>query len=142
MLNENFIGSWQLIDYVTRLADGTAIEPLGANPYGLGTYTVGGWMSAHLMRRDRPSLGSARPALDQIAPDLLVATAAGYIGYAGRYTVDAPAGRVIHHVETALLPDWIGTDMIREYRFEDEILTLRPPAVGGATSILRWRRAI
>lgn len=142
MLIEDFIGSWQLIDYVTRLADGTQIEPLGAAPYGLGTYTADGWMSAHLMRRDRPSLGSARPALDRIAPDLLVTTAAGYIGYAGRYTIDAPAGRVIHHVETALLPDWIGTDMIREYRFEDGILTLRPPAVSGARSILRWRRAI
>lgn len=141
MLNEYLIGSWQLIDYVTRLSDGTQIEPLGAAPYGLGTYTADGWMSAHLMRRDRAPLGSARPALDQIAPDLLVATAAGYIGYAGRYTIDAPASRIIHHVETALLPDWIGTDMIREYRFADDILTLRPPAVGGAASVLRWRRA-
>ncbi|WP_158258095.1 lipocalin-like domain-containing protein [Sphingopyxis lindanitolerans] len=141
MLQEDFIGSWHLIDYVTQLADGTAVEPLGAAPYGLGTYTGDGWMSAHLMRRDRLSLGSARPALDRIAPDLLVATAAGYIGYAGRYTVDAVGGRVIHHVETAFLPDWIGTDMIREYRFADGILTLRPPAVGGAASVLRWRRA-
>ena len=73
---------------------------------------------------------------------LLAATAAGYIGYAGRYTIDADAGRVIHHVEAAFLPDWVGTDMIREYRFEDDILTLRPPAVGGTTPVLRWRRAI
>ena len=142
MLKKDFVGSWQLIDYVTQLADGTRIEPLGGDPYGLGTYTADGWMSAHLMRRDRASLGGARPALDQLALDLLVATAAGYIGYAGRYTIDADAGRVIHHVETAFLPDWVGTDMIREYRFEDDILTLRPPAVGGMPSVLRWRRAI
>lgn len=142
MLNEDFIGSWQLIDYVTLLEDGTRIEPLGADPYGLGTYMAGGWMSAHLMRRDRAPLGSARPAFAQLAPGLLAATAAGYIGYAGRYTVDTRDHRVIHHVEAAFLPDWIGTDMIREYRFEDGILTLRPPAIGGMASVLRWRRAI
>lgn len=142
MLKEDFVGSWQLIDYVTRLSDGTCIEPLGGEPYGLGTYTADGWMSAHLMRRHRSPLGSARPALDEVAPNLLAATAAGYIGYAGRYTIDADAGRVIHHVEAAFLPDWVGTDMIREYRFEDDILTLRPPAVGGTTPVLRWRRAI
>jgi hypothetical protein len=142
MLKKDFVGSWQLIDYGTRLADGTRIEPLGGDPYGLGTYTVDGWMSAHLMRRDRASLGGARPALDQLGPGLLTATAAGYIGYAGRYTVDPTTNRVIHHVETAFIPDWVGTDMIREYEFADGILTLRPPALGGAASVLRWRRAI
>ncbi len=59
MLKKDFVGTWQLIDYGTRLADGTRIEPLGGDPYGLGTYTVDGWMSAHLMRRDRASLGGA-----------------------------------------------------------------------------------
>lgn len=141
MLNDDFIGSWQLIDYVTLHKDGTRIEPLGANPYGFGTYTADGWMSAHLMRRDRPSLGSVRPALDRIAPGLLVENAAGYVGYAGRYTVDPVASRVIHHVEAAFLPDWVGTDMIREYSFENGTLTLRPPPIGGAASVLRWRRA-
>ena len=140
MLKENFIGSWQLIDYVTLLEDGTCIEPLGTSPYGIGTYTEAGWMSAHLMRSDRRLLGGARPALDKLPPDLIAETAAGYIGYAGKFTVDAHTRRVIHHVEAAFVPDWVGTDMIREYMFADGILTLRPPAVGGASSVLRWRR--
>ena len=141
MLKEDFVGSWQLIDYVTLLEDGTRIEPLGASPYGSGTYTEAGWMSAHLMRRDRRRLGHTRPALDRLPSDLLTETAAGYIGYAGKFSVDSESSRIIHHVEAAFIPDWIGTDMIREYQFAEGILTLRPPAVGGASSVLRWRRA-
>lgn len=141
MLKEDFVGSWQLIDYVTLLEDGTRIEPLGASPYGIGTYTEAGWMSAHLMRRDRRLLGHTRPALDRLPPGLLAETAAGYIGYAGKFSVDSEWSRIIHHVEAAFIPDWIGTDMIREYQFAEGILTLRPPAVGGASSVLRWRRA-
>jgi hypothetical protein len=140
ILNEDFIGNWQLIDYVTTLADGTQIEPLGTLPYGLGTYTAAGFMSAHLMRNDRAMLGSARPALADIDPTLITAIAAGYIGYAGRYTIDRKTQRIIHHVEAALIPDWVGTDMIRDYRFEDGLLILRPPASAGTASVLRWRR--
>ncbi|NIJ35937.1 hypothetical protein FHR22_000586 [Sphingopyxis panaciterrae] len=139
-MNDDFIGNWQLIDYVTTLANGKRIDPLGALPYGLGTYTEAGFMSAHLMRRDREPLGSARPDLSQIAPDLLAATASGYIGYAGRFTIDRDGCRIIHHVETAWIPDWIGIDMIRDYSFEDDLLILRPPAAAGAASVLRWRR--
>lgn len=141
MLRDDFIGSWQLIDYVTLLEDGTRIEPLGASPYGIGTYTDAGWMSAHLMRHDRRPLGSPRPALDRLPSDLLAETAAGYIGYAGKFTIDSESRRVIHHVEAAFIPDWVGTDMIREYQFAGGILALRPPAAGGASSVLRWRRA-
>lgn len=141
MLIDDFIGSWQLIDYVTLLEDGTRIEPLGASPYGIGTYTDAGWMSAHLMRSDRRLLGGARPVLDKLPPDLLAETAATYIGYAGKFTVDSESRLVTHHVEAAFVPDWVGTDMIREYQFADGVLTLRPLAVGGASSVLRWRRA-
>lgn len=141
MSDLDLMGAWQLIDYVTLLEDGSRIEPLGSDPYGLGVYTAGGHMSAHLMRRERPAFGSARPALGEAPAETLLAAASGYIGYAGRYTVDHLAKQVIHHVETAFLPDWIGTDMIRDFRFDGGVLTLRPPAVSGAASILRWRRA-
>lgn len=141
MLNEDFVGSWQLVDYVTHLPNGEWTEPLGPEPYGLGTYTAAGFMSAHLMRRGRTLLGNARPDPAAIEPGLLAATAAGYIGYTGRYAIDRNARRVVHHVEAAFLPDWVGTDMIRDYSFENGLLLLRPPAAAGAVSVLRWRRA-
>ncbi|MFC6336658.1 hypothetical protein GIR22_16645 [Pseudomonas sp. CCM 7891] len=141
MPNENFIGVWQLIDYVVQMEDGTCLMPLGSTPYGVGIYTPDGWMSAHLMRNDRTPLGGKKPGVDAIPADILSLMVSGYIGYAGRYTVDHNAATVTHHVETALLPDWVGTKMVREFCFEREILVLRPPQVGGAASVLRWRRA-
>jgi hypothetical protein len=141
MTDEDFVGAWLLIDYVAQAADGTISHPLGTDPYGIGIYTAAGWMSAHLMRRDRIQFGGGRrPGVDAIDADTVVAAAAGYIGYSGRYTVDPVAKIVSHHVESALIPDWIGTVMAREYTFDGDLLTLRPPARGGVTATLRWRR--
>jgi hypothetical protein len=141
MTDENFIGAWLLIDYVAQAADGTISHPLGTDPYGIGIYTADGWMSAHLMRRDRaPFGGGRRPGIDAIDPDTVVAAAAGYIGYSGRYTIDTVARIVSHHVELALIPDWIGTVMARDYTFDRDQLTLRPPTRGGVSATLRWRR--
>lgn len=141
MLGLDFVGEWQLIDFVTVLADGRRIEPLGADPVGVGVYTRQGWMSAHLMRRDRAPFGEGcRPGVDAIESEILLGAAAGYIGYAGRWTVDHAARRISHHVEMAFIPDWVGTVLEREFAFEDGVLSLSPPAVRGVRSTLRWCR--
>jgi hypothetical protein len=141
MTDEDFVGVWSLIDYVATAADGTIGHPLGADPYGVGIYTADGWMSAHLMRRDRAPFGNGRrPGVDPIDPETLAAAAAGYIGYSGRYTVDDVAGVVSHYVESSFIPDWVGTVMTRDYVFDMGVLTLRPPQRGSAMAVLRWRR--
>ena len=48
----------------------------------------------------------------------------GVVAYYGTYTVDESTGRVIHHVEAASNPAWIGDDFIRWYRFEGPNLVI------------------
>ncbi|MBT9471685.1 MAG: lipocalin-like domain-containing protein [Pseudomonadota bacterium] len=138
---DNFVGTWELLSYEGRAPDGSVTHPLGEHPFGVGIYTADGQMSAHLMRAERtPFGGGRRPGVDVIAPDLIVAAAAGYIGYCGRYSVDADRRVVSHFVESALIPDWVGTVMPREYAFSGDQLILRPPPRGGLVTELRWRR--
>jgi hypothetical protein len=41
--------------------------------------------------------------------------------------VDEKAGRILHHVETALIPNRVGVTLTRFFSLEGDQLTLRPP---------------
>ena len=139
---DRFLGSWELDQYFATTSEGVVTYPLGEAAVGWGIYSPDGRMSAHLMRSDRGLFGAGlRPGVDDIATDLIVAAASGYIGYCGRYVVDPVAQTVSHAVECALIPDWVGTTMVRNYTFvSDDELILRPPPRGPVVSELRWKR--
>lgn len=64
--------------------------------------------------------------------------------YFGTYSVDEARKVVIHHIEGALFPNWVGTAQERFYLIEGDRLELStaPIAYGGATAIavLVWQR--
>lgn len=105
------------------------------------TYTADSHMWATLMRRDRTLITAATlagaTAIDRAA------AAAGYLNYTGTYTeLD---GRVVHHVELSLMPNWVGGDQERNIGWEDEDLVLSTdPEIGRSgeqiVNFLRWRR--
>ena len=66
------------------------------------------------------------------------------ISYAGTYTMDAE--KVIHHVDISWNQIWTGTDQVRFYKLEGNILTItsapnRNPVDGReGRSILVWEK--
>jgi len=64
--------------------------------------------------------------------------------YAGTYTLEN--GKVIHHVDISWNQAWTGTDQVRFYELEGNILTITtaPPFKGmdgrEATSVLVWEK--
>ena len=48
----------------------------------------------------------------------------GVVAYYGTYTIDEATQRVIHHVESASNPAWVGDEFIRWYRFEGPNLVI------------------
>jgi Lipocalin-like domain len=143
-LRTNLIGAWELQSYEARSIDGSAVTyPLGAHPRGIIMYTPDGYMSAQLMRSDRPHLSGddMHPAPD----DELAAAASGYLTYAGPYSVVGD-GLIAHHIEVSLLPNWIGGTQYRAARLHGSVLELRPPEpilIGGQRQKARlvWHRA-
>ncbi len=134
------IGTWNLLSWVIRSADGAIAHPLGERPAGMITYDDAGRVAVQLMRADRPRSGSADPF--GAAPDEIVAAWMGFLSYAGRYELDPRGGRVVHVVEIASFPNWVGSRQERTYHHEGRQLVLSTPpiALGGesAVSTLRW----
>lgn len=138
--SRSIVGSWNLLAWEIRAASGAVTKPIGESPSGLITYDEAGRVAVQLMQADRPVSGSADPF--GATADEIVAAWMGFISYAGRYELDAPAKRVVHHVEICSFPNWVGTRQERFYDFDDDHLILATPPIslGGesAVSTLLW----
>ena len=133
-MDERLVGDWRLISQIERNARGDEHFPRGEHPVGLLIYGADGRMAVQLMRRDPGGdLNDFQTALEQ------------YLGYYGRYSVDAERQMVTHHLEACSYAPWIGTDQARRFAFSDEDrhLTLTAETlVGGetVTRVLVWER--
>jgi hypothetical protein len=143
-LRTNLIGAWTLQSYESSSIDGSNVTyPLGAHAQGIIMYTPDGYMSAQLMRSDRPHLSGDDMHPDRL--DELAAAAGGYLSYSGPYSVVGD-GLIAHHIAISLLPNWIGGTQYRAARLHGSVLELSPPEpilIGGQhrNARLVWRRA-
>jgi hypothetical protein len=104
-------GTWRLVRATARDANGNALTPPYGG-YGMGrvVLTPDGRMMAVLCdgRRDLPA-GEVRE----------------YSSYCGNYTFDGT--RLVTRVDAASDPGRIGSDQVRDVRFEGGLMVLRPP---------------
>jgi len=137
---ERFVGAWRLVAVRDLLAGGSsAPSRFGVAPRGLIVYTADGFVSVNFMRPGRAPWNDEEGP----APDVASASALGYGAYAGRWQLDEARGLVRHHVEVALIPDRVGTTLVRAYVLAGDRLTLRPVAPAGAAlhpRALVWER--
>jgi hypothetical protein len=109
----SIVGTWRLVSFL-------AVDGQGAAPYwdaaatGLIIYTADGYVAAQLYDARRPRLGKE---WEQADPSTARTLFAGLATYYGRYTVDTEASTVTHLVEGAMSPDWVGSRLVRSYRF-------------------------
>ena len=108
------VGTWKLVSAVQPDSTGKLRPMIGEQPLGRISYTADGHMAAQLYDSHRPKLGNDRAAAD---PALLRSAYLGLTTYFGRYTLDTVAHTVSHKVEGASQPDWIGSTLVRSYRF-------------------------
>jgi hypothetical protein len=104
-------------------------------------YTGNGYMSAQIMRSDRPQFHVEDLAAGD--SEELAAAASGYLAYTGPYTVSDDV--ISHHVEVSLLPNWIGGTQYRAAKIGDNHLQLgptEPTLIDGQPHNARlvWRR--
>ncbi|WAJ43719.1 lipocalin-like domain-containing protein [Mycobacterium sp. Aquia_216] len=143
-LHDDIRGSWALVSYTTEDERGGPVSyPLGPDALGLIMYTHDGYMSAQLMRPDRPDYEQPDTAGGTEAQH--AAAAAGYLAYSGPYAVDEATGIVHHEVVVSLLPNWLGTLQLRHSILESNRLTLiaEAPSHGRMIrSTLVWARPV
>jgi hypothetical protein len=133
-------GTWTLLEYTSKDNEGVVTRPFGTNLRGLLIYSPEGYMSVQIMKAVRPSF--ELNDLFSGGTEERAGAMSSYIAYAGRYTI-AP-DHVTHHVEWSLFPNWVGDDQVRYWTVENEVLTLRTPAMrtGGKDHVgtLKWKR--
>jgi hypothetical protein len=141
MSHPALVGAWTLVSFVYQQENGIAIpSPWGQNPPGLLIYTEQGYMAANFMRANRQPF--ATDNMLAASADEKASIAETFVGYSGTYEVQDT--RVIHHVQVASFPNWIGTDLVRLMEWEGDRLRLHVPPIpskrGPLTQILTWQR--
>jgi len=155
-------GTWALVASEWKRADGKHANPFGANAVGVLTYDAGGYMSAQIMRADRPPGTNIAPTIDAA----FASAVPGFLAYFGTYEISAspplragqrlaleresgPAseaarGVVTHTVIASSFPAWVGGQHHRRFEIDGDQLTLRDDlttadgvAVAASTT---WRR--
>jgi hypothetical protein len=108
------IGTWRLVSFLSQDSTGQQRPVWGEHPTGLIIYTSDGHVSAQLYDPRRPRVGEIANAIPSAAAQ---ASYGGLYTYFGTFSVDVSAHTVSHHVEGAMAPDWVGSTLIRAYRF-------------------------
>jgi len=132
-----FIGAWTLLSYELLLPTGVVEKPLGDHPAGRILYLANGQMSAQVAASGLDPLAGADPR--EATPEEAGRAWRNYVGYWGTFMVDAEAGVVIHAVEGAWFPNWIGQKQVRRYRFSGNTLTLEADSPAWHATLV-WRR--
>ena len=137
----NLVGSWKLISFHSQDSSGRIVYPFGKDASGRLIYEPNGRMAVQLMDSNRPLFASSDPLVTSETE--VRAAFGGYTAYYGTYSVNPDKQTIVHHIETALLPNWAGTDQERNFEFDGKYLTLKGPLVLGGVKgsvSLVWER--
>jgi len=140
MAENPFIGTWRLVSFEIRRADGQVRYPLGQDAAGYIIYNEDGYVSVAIMSPNRPKFASGD--IFGGTTEEKVAAADIYISYCGRYEIQED--KVIHRIEVSFFPNWIGADQERIFDLDGERLSLSTPPflIGGVqqTAHMVWER--
>lgn len=136
------IGTWRLVSARIERPERVPIDLYGPAPSGLLIYDTTGHMSVHLMRPGLPRFSSG--GRFQATPEEAKRALDGYLGYWGRFKVDAADGTVTHFIEGSSNPNYVGTEQERSYVVSGERLTITnygpPDKQVQAVGIFVWER--
>jgi hypothetical protein len=134
------IGTWALVSTEWKRADGKHANPFGEGAVGVLAYDDAGYMSAQIMRAERPPGPDVPPTID----GALASAVPGFLGYFGTYEIDGALGVVTHAVIASSFPAWVGSQHRRRFAIDgddltlsDDLMTSDGVAVAASTT---WRR--
>ncbi|MGA8141128.1 MAG: lipocalin-like domain-containing protein [Desulfobaccales bacterium] len=134
-------GSWKLISFHSKDSRGRTAFPFGKDAQGRLIYEPDGRMAVQLMNPNRPGFTSSDPLVASEAE--VRAAFGGYTAYYGTYSVNPDEQTIVHHIEAALLPNWVGMDQRRHFELDGKYLTLKGTLLLGGVQedvILVWER--
>lgn len=138
-----FFGVWKLQSFLMSTKSGLVkFSPLGKNPNGTLIYTENGCMSVHLSKQNRKHFSSQYAMLGIGKKAEVNDTIRNYVAYCGTFSLE---GDTIHHkIDSHIIPNELGKDYIRYYKFENDrlILDTAPMKIGVFSLVgsLVWKK--
>jgi len=129
-------GTWVMQAAYEVTADGKRTTNYGEHPAGLLIVDAQGRYSLQIFRPDRPKFASGVKA--QGTPEEMRAAVLGSSTHTGRITMDPVRRRITFDIETSSFPNWEGTRQVREYTFDDGVLTYAVPASASGNGTVAW----
>ena len=141
-LANSLLGTWRLVSYKAEFSDGTITDLYGPSPVGIISYDATGHMFVHVMKKDLPKCGTIdRRKCPEKQTRLAFDNS---FAYWGRYEVRPSEKMVLHYVQGASWPDFVGISQERFIDVADNRLTITTPPrkIGGVENIgvLIWER--
>lgn len=137
-VQSRLVGTWRLVSYETLEPGGRRSKPYG-DAVGRLEYDDHGNMAGQVMRP-----GRARVEIGDGAAQQVRAAYVGYVAYFGTYALVPDATRIVHHVEGALNPSWVGGQQVRALRFDGDRLVLSAEVLKGGQAVLHvltWEKS-
>jgi hypothetical protein len=132
-------GTWELVEHKTTQANGEVRRAFGPTPKGLFIFHPDGHTTVQIINPDRP----ATP-VNAASDDEVRALTRTYLAYFGSYDVDPATKKIVVHTTADLNPMNTGSDQVRFFSFEGDLMYLQPPAQkvdgGEVVSRITWRR--
>jgi hypothetical protein len=122
-------------------ADGSRSTNYGEHPLGLLTVDAAGRYNMQIFRPDRPAFASGDKARG--TPDEYRQAVIGSSTHFGSVSIDRAKHQLIFEIKAASFPNWEGKRQVRDYTFEDGLLTYAVPASASSSGIVAysvWRR--
>ena len=120
------VGAWRHVHSVIINADGKKEYPFGEDAIGYIWYSDTGIMAVQISRKSRAEVKD------------IASLKHDYLAYFGRYEIDTHKQVVRHFVEGELFPGGHLAVLERNYRFDGDLMSLRP--VDNPNYEILWQR--
>jgi hypothetical protein len=120
------IGTWRLVHSIEITPGNETHYPFGNDAIGYIYYSDAGIMAVQISRRIRGQVTDPSNLIHE------------YLAYFGRYEIDTERQVVRHLVEGELFPGVHSETLERRYRFEGDLMSLKP--VDGTNREILWQR--
>jgi Lipocalin-like domain len=120
------IGTWRLVHSISINSKGEKEYPYGEYASGYIYYSDSGVMAVQISRESRSDVSDSSNLIHE------------YPAYFGRYEIDTEGQVVRHLLEGELFPGGHSKILERRYRFEGDLMSLKP--VDGTNREILWQR--
>ncbi|WP_198929099.1 MULTISPECIES: lipocalin-like domain-containing protein [Rhizobium] len=132
-------GTWVLDQAFEIHGDGSTGTLYGPHPKGLLSVDASGRYNLQIFKVYRPIFASGDKAHG--TAEEYRAAVLGSSTHFGKVSIDTAHHQLIFDVEAASFPNWEGKQQVRDFTYQNGLLSYAvPPSVDGTTAYSVWRR--